>query len=196
IALFWEDGPWGITPPGHFIYIAMQLLQDRGLSFMELAHAFALIGMTQCDASISAWDNKFHYDIVRPESAIRVRAPAFQNPDPRVAVEPGWLSYIPTPEFPAYTSGHSTFGAAAAEMIGLIYGRDDVAFSGRSPDEVLWPQLKGVTRHWRGLRHMAEENGISRLYGGVHWSVDNTTALEAGQELAHHAYHSMFLKKA
>ena len=41
IALFWEDGPWGITPPGHFIYIAMQLLQDRGLSFIELAHAFA-----------------------------------------------------------------------------------------------------------------------------------------------------------
>ena len=196
IALFWEDGPWGITPPGHFIYIAMQLLQDRELSFMELAHAFALIGMTQCDASISAWDNKFHYDIVRPESAIRVRAPAFQNPDPRVAVQPGWLSYIPTPEFPAYTSGHSTFGAAAAEMIALIYGRDDVAFSGRSPDEVLWPQLKGVTRHWRGLRHMAEENGMSRLYGGVHWSVDDKRALKAGRELAYHAYHSVFLIKA
>ncbi len=113
-----------------------------------------------------------------------------------MAVEPGWLSYIPTPEFPAYTSGHSTFGAVAAEMIALIYGREDVTFSGRSPDEVLWPQLKGVTRHWRGLRHMAEENGMSRLYGGVHWSVDDKRALQAGRELAHHAYHSVFLKKA
>ena len=36
IALFWENGPWGVTPPGHFIYIAMQLLQERGLSFIEL----------------------------------------------------------------------------------------------------------------------------------------------------------------
>ena len=114
IALFWEDGPWGITPPGHMLYIAMQLLQDRDLSFIELARAFALIGMTQCDASICAWDNKYHYDIVRPESAIRVRAPAFGSGDRRVAVQSGWRSYIPTPEFPAYTSGHSTFGAAAA----------------------------------------------------------------------------------
>ncbi len=195
IAIFWEDGPWGITPPGHFLYIAMQLLQDRGLSFMELAHAFALIGMTQCDASINAWDNKFHYDIVRPESAIRVRAPAFRNPDPRVALEPGWLSYIPTPEFPAYTSGHSTFGAAAAEMIALIYGRDDIAFSGRSPDEVLWPQLRGVTRHWTSLTQVAEENGISRLYGGVHWSIDNTQALAAGRALARHAFETTLPKK-
>ena len=196
IALFWEDGPWGITPPGHFLYIAMQLLQDRGLSFIELARAFALIGMTQCDASICAWDNKFHYDIVRPESAIRARAPAFGNPDPRVAREPGWRSWIPTPEFPAYTSGHSTFGAAAAEMIALIAGRDGIAFSGRSPDAVLWPQLRGVTRHWTSLSHMAEENGLSRLYGGVHWGIDNTQALQAGRAIARQAFRSTFPARA
>ncbi len=192
IALFWEDGPWGITPPGHFIYIAMQLLQDRGLSFIELARAFALIGMTQCDASICAWDNKYHYDIVRPESAIRMRAPEFGNPDPRVAGQAGWRSYIPTPEFPAYTSGHSTFGAAAAEMIALIYGRDDIAFSGRSPDQVLWPQLNGVTRHWTSLTQMADENGMSRIYGGVHWGIDNTAALKAGRAIARQAFRSTF----
>lgn len=196
IAMFWEDGPWGITPPGHFIYIAMQLLQDRGLSFIELAHAFALIGMTQCDASISAWDNKYHHDIVRPETAIRVRAPKFGNPDPRVTRQPGWRTYIPTPEFPAYTSGHSTFGAAAAEMIAMIYGRDDISFGGRSPDEVLWPKLAGVSRHWTSLSHMAEENGLSRIYGGVHWDLDNTQALKAGRAIARQAFRSTFPKTA
>ena len=196
IAMFWEDGPWGITPPGHFVCIAIQLLQDRGLSFIELARTFALIGMTQCDASICAWDNKYHHDIVRPESAIRVRAPKFGNPDPRVALQPGWRSYIPTPEFPAYTSGHSTFGATAAEMIALIYGRDDIAFGGRSPDEVLWPKLAGVTRHWTRLSHMAEENGLSRLYGGVHWGLDNTEALKAGRAIARQAFRSTFPEKA
>ena len=195
IALFWEDGPWGITPPGHFIYIAMQLLQDRGLSFIELARAFALIGMTQCDASICAWDTKYHFDILRPESAIRVRAPKLGNPDPRVARQANWRSYIPTPEFPSYTSGHSTFGAAAAEMIALIHGRDDISFSGRSPDEVLWTQLVGVTRHWTSLSHMAEENGMSRLYGGVHWAVDHTEAMKAGRAIAQQAFRSTFRKK-
>ena len=187
IALFWEDGPWGITPPGHFIYIAMQLLQDRGLSFIELARAFALIGMTQCDASICAWDSKYHHDILRPESAIRVRAPEFDNPDLRVVRQPGWRSHIPTPAFPAYPSGHSTFGAAGAEMIALIHG-PDVSFSGRSPDGVLWPQLAGVTRRWTSLNHMAEENGLSRLYGGVHWEIDHTEAMKAGRVIARQGF--------
>ena len=196
IALFWEDGPWGVTPPGHLICIAVQLLQDRGLDFIELARAFALIGMTQCDASICAWDGKYHYDIVRPESAIRARAPVFANPDPRVTLQPGWRSYIPTPEFPAYPSGHSTFASAGAEMIALLLGRDEVSFSGRSPDEVLWPQLKGVTRHWSSLSRMAEENGMSRLYGGVHWEIDHTEAMKAGRAIARQAFRSTFPAKA
>ena len=195
IALFWEDGPWGVTAPGHFLCIAIQLLQDRDLSFIELARAFALIGMTQCDASISSWDSKYHHDILRPESAIRVRAPALGNPDPRVVREPGWRSYIPTPEFPAYTSGHSTFGAAAAEMLALIIGRDDIAFSGRSPDEVLWPQLRGVERHWTSLSRMADENGMSRIYGGVHWDVDHSAAMKAGKAIARQAFHTAFPRK-
>jgi hypothetical protein len=196
IALFWEDGPWGITPPGHFIYIAMQLLQDRGLNFIELARAFALIGMTQCDASICAWDSKYWYDVIRPETAIRVRASQFKNPDARVVRQSDWQSYIPTPEFPSYTSGHSTFGGAGCEMIAYFLGRDKISFSGRSPDQVLWPQLSGVTRHWTSLTHAAEENGISRIYGGVHWSLDNTEALKAGRRIAQQAIHNTFPKKA
>lgn len=196
IALFWEDGPWGITPPGHFIYIGMQVLQDRGLSFMELARGFALLGMTQCDASINAWDAKYHYDIVRPESAIRVRAPQFNNPDPRVATYSDWHSYIPTPEFPSYTSGHSTFGAAGMEMIARLYGSDQVAFSGRSPDQVLWPQLTGITRHWTSLSQIAEENGMSRLYGGVHWKTDHMAAMKAGRAIAVQADETLFRAKA
>ena len=195
VALFWEDGPWGITQPGHFLYIAMQLLQDRELAFIDVARAFALIGMTQCDASIAVWDNKYHHDILRPETAIRARAPTFGNPDPRVAREPRWRSYIPTPEFPSYTSGHSAFGAAAAEMIALIHGRDDLAFSGQSPDQVLWPQLRGVTRHWTSLTQMAAENGLSRIYGGVHWDKDNTESLTIGRAIARQAFDSVFATK-
>lgn len=196
IAMFWEDGPWGATPPGHFLCIAMQVLQNRGLSFIETARAFALLGITQCDASISAWDSKYHHDILRPESAIRVRAEKLGNQDPRVALQPDWNSYIPTPPFPSYTSGHSTFGAAGAEMTALIYGSDDVAFSGGAMDTVLWPTLKGVTRRWTSLSQAAEENGLSRLYGGVHWERDHTEAMRAGRGIARHAFANTFPRKA
>ncbi len=192
IALFWEDGPWGITPPGHFLYVAAQVLQNKPMSLVDRARAFALLGMTQCDASISAWDSKYAHDIVRPETAIRSRAPKFLNPDPRIHKFDNWQSFIPTPEFPAYTSGHSTFGAAGAELTALLYGSDHVRLSGISPDQVLWPQLRGVTRHWSSLSQMAEENGMSRIYGGVHWMADHTQAMKAGQMIARQAYTNMF----
>ena len=195
IALFWEDGPWGVTPPGHFIYIAMQVLQHQQIDFLDQARNFALIGMTQCDASISAWDSKYHHDILRPESAIRQRADKMSNSDPRVHCQSNWQSYIPTPAFPAYTSGHSTFGAAGCEMISLIQGTDKINISGQSPDLVLWPQLRGITRHWTSLNQIAEENGMSRLYGGVHWLLDHTQAMEAGRGIAQQAFNTLFQKR-
>ena len=81
-------------------------------------------------------------------------------------------------------------------MIALILDRDDIAFSGRSPDEVLWPQLQGVTRHWTSLSDMADENGMSRIYGGVHWEIDNTEALKAGRSIARQAFRSTFPARA
>jgi hypothetical protein len=196
IALFWEDGPWGVTPPGHFLYLAVQAHQHIPTSFIDLARNFALLGMTQCDASICAWDSKYYHDILRPESAIRARAPYFNNADPRVRRHASWQSYIPTPEFPAYTSGHSTFGAAAAGVMKHIIGHDNVPMVGITPDEVLWPQLKGVVRRWRGFDHAAEENGMSRLYGGVHWELDHRNGMRSGYEIARHACQTMFPRYA
>ncbi len=195
IALFWEDGPWGITPPGHFLLIAMQVLQDRGLDFLDMARAFALLGMTQADAAINAWNSKYHHDILRPETAIRYRASAIQNADARVRTDPNWRSYIPTPNFPAYTSGHSTFGAAGTEMTALLLGTDEVSFSHETPDQVGWPQLNGARRSWTSLSQAAEENGLSRLYGGVHWERDHVAAMAAGRSIAQQAFRQMFQRR-
>ncbi len=195
IALFWEDGPWGITPPGHFLFIAVQVLQSRGFDFLDTARAFALLGMTQCDAAINSWDSKYHHDILRPSTAIRTRSAAFGNPDKRIVEDAGWESFIPTPNFPSYTSGHSTFGAAGTEMTALLLGTDKVTFSHESPDQVGWPQIVGARRTWTSLSQAAEENGWSRLYGGVHWRLDHTAAMKAGRQIAQQAFETMFQRK-
>lgn len=192
IALFWEDGPWGITPSGHFLYIALQVMQDRRFDFLDMARNFALLGASQADASISAWDSKYHHDIVRPETAICMRGDDFSNSDPRVRKDRSWESFIPTPNFPAYTSGHSTFGATGVEMIKLLIGTDAVNFSHESPDQVLWPTLTGKRRYFTSLDQAAHENGWSRLYGGVHWLADHEAADKAGRNIARHAFSTMF----
>jgi len=195
IALFWEDGPWGITPPGHFLYVAVQVMQDRGFDFLDMARNFALLGATQADASISSWDSKYHHDILRPETAICLRADQLGTTDPRVQKDRKWESYIPTPNFPAYTSGHSTFGGAGIEMTKLLIGTDAVNFANESPDQVLWPTLTGKTRYFTSLEQARVENGMSRMYGGVHWMSDHNAADDAGNKIARQAFATMFQRR-
>lgn len=196
IAFFWEDGPRGVTPPGHWQLIAMDVIQDRGLPLIEQARLFALLSMAQADAAITTWHSKYTHDIVRPETAIRQRADRFGNPALVGQRQADWTSLIPTPGFPAYTSGHSTFSAASARMIANFIGRDDVRFSSASPDLVNWPeQLTGVRRSWSSLWQAAEEAGASRLYGGIHWDADNDEALDIGRELADYVFAHAIVEK-
>ncbi len=194
IALFWEDGPRGATPPGHWLIIAMQLCQGR-FSIYELARIMALASIAQADAAITAWDSKYHYDILRPETAIRYRAHKLGNRDPRVKGQTGWTSLINTPPFPAYTSGHSCFSGAGARAIALALGTDRVKFTRFPTDLVNWPQLCGVTRNFSSIWQAAEENGQSRIYGGVHWQIDNRIALYVGSKLADHAFANAFQRR-
>ncbi|MBO6548886.1 MAG: vanadium-dependent haloperoxidase [Rhizobiales bacterium] len=193
IAFFWEDGPWGVTPPGHFVVIAMQLFQHMNMSLVAQARAMALTSMAMADSAIATWHSKYTHDIIRPETAIRYRSNKFNNGDSRVVGQSNWKSLIPTPPFPAYTSGHSAFGASAARMIAHIIGRDRVTFSKKAADTVIWPDhLSGVTRSWNSLSQAADENGMSRIYGGVHWMADNVEGLRAGKAIADYVVRNKF----
>lgn len=183
IAFFWEDGPRGATPPGHWQIIAMDLMQRRELDLLDQARFMVLVSLAQADAAIVTWDCKFEMDVLRPETAIRTKAlphetfAKFHDPD--------WKTLIPTPPFPSYTSGHSTFSGTSARMLAHLMGTDNVSFSGMAPDLVNWPtQLRGVRRSWTRLSQAAEEAGASREYGGIHWEADNTEGLRIGRRIA------------
>lgn len=195
IAFFWEDGPRGVTPPGHWLIVAMRVTQDMGLSLLEQARLFALLSIGQADAAITTWHSKYTHDIIRPETVIRQRANSIGNPYIKGTEDRNWRSLIFTPDFPAYTSGHSTFSGMGARMIANVIGRDDVKFSARAPDLVNWPkQLANVKRSWTSLWQAAEENGMSRIYGGVHWDADNTEGLRVGRDLADYVYQNAFVR--
>lgn len=176
-ALFWEDGLMGITIAGHFQLIAMQLIKQRQTSLEEQARLFALLSLAMADAGIVAWHNKYRTDIIRPETAIRYADSRFNN----LNQDARWKSYIPTPNFPTYVSGHSAFGAAACSMMSALFGSDQINLTSPAPDMVNWPsQLQGVRRHYQSLTQIADENGMSREYGGVHWEIDNREGLRLG----------------
>lgn len=177
IALFWADGEGTVTPPGHWNRIAQAVSRDRRLSLDEKARLFALLNVALADVGIACWDCKYHFRFWRPIQGIR-EAEADDNPD--TTADRDWEPLLVTPPFPSYTSGHSSFSGAAATILAAVVGSDPVRFQTTSDG------LPGVTRRFSGFWTAAEEAGMSRIYGGIHWQFDNTDGLAGGKKVAEH----------
>ena len=163
IALFWADGAGTETPPGHWNGIAQIIAAGQGNTLEENARLFALLNIAMADAAICAWDAKYTFHFWRPVTAIN-----FAEPDLI------WASFIVTPPFPDYVSGHRTFSGAAATVLALFYGTEDLPFTTGSDS------LSGVYRSFPTCLDAAEEAAVSRLYGGIHFRSANEDGLQAG----------------
>jgi hypothetical protein len=212
IGVYWGyDGAAELgTPPRLYNQIIRRLAIARGFSVEENAILFALVNAAMGDAGILAWDQKYIHDFWRPVVGIREHdstmgpAATMGNDTLSDDCDPSWLPLgAPktnvlaknfTPPFPAYPSGHATFGAAALHIARLFCGvkhkgPDDLfngldfvseEYNGVNKDN------KGAVRpnHVRafpdGLWQMIEENGRSRVFLGVHWIFDAFAVNEAG----------------
>jgi membrane-associated phospholipid phosphatase len=181
IALFWADGGGTATPPGHWDLIARGIAISQNLSLIQNARLFALLGIAEADAGIAAWDSKYYYNLWRPITGIR-EADVDGNPD--TAPDTTWTPLIATPPFPSYISGHSTFSAAAARVLGLFFGNDVFNFTTTSDG------LPGVQRSFTSFSQAAAEAGQSRIYGGIHWQFDNTAGLATGRALGEQIFYN------
>ena len=164
IALFWDDNPFvsrhkghvmfqdkKMTPGGHWLAIVRKACRMRGMDAVSSSRAYALTSVALYDAFISCWHEKYRSVRIRPQTAIQR------------LIDEQWISYIQTPPFPEYTSGHSTISASAAEVLTDIFG-DGFAFTDSSELEYNLP-----VRSFTSFRQAAEEASVSRIYGGIHF---------------------------
>ena len=172
---FWNDDLGTSTPPGHWNMIAQDLARRKNLSVPETARLFALLNFAEADAAIGCWETKFYYNVWRPETAIRETE---AKTNPHVQVDPDFIPNMPSPPFPSYTSGHSTFSAAGARILALYFGTDDIEFS------VTSDALPGAVRTFRKLSDAQKEAGMSRVWGGIHTMSDNLEAQTMGLKIA------------
>jgi hypothetical protein len=168
---FWNDNTGTWTPPGHWNAIAEEVAQQQGDSLADDARLFAELDVSLADAGIAAWDAKYTYDSWRPVTAIRA-ADTSGNPD--VTQDPNWTPLLTTPNFPEYVSGHSTFSAAAATVLDSFFG-DNVSFTSTSAS---------YTRTFSGFDQAAQEAGMSRVYGGIHFEFSNVDGQATGNAVA------------
>lgn len=164
IARFWSDDPMlSPTPPGHWIVIALNELERRKAGAIDHADLLARLGITLADAFIGCWHEKFAYDLVRPVTYIR-----------RV-IDPKWEPILITPPFPEYPSGHSTQSGAAATVLTAFFG-DNYAFTDTTHEKDNLPN-RSFASFWQA----AQEAGISRLYGGIHFRAAIDRGLDQGR---------------
>jgi hypothetical protein len=199
IALFWGyDGTPGLgTPPRLYNEIAQTIALQQGNSEVQNARMFALINIAMADAGIACWFGKFTYNFWRPVTAIRAgdtdgnaatAADATWTPLGAPNDDGGGTNF--TPPFPAYASGHATFGAALFRTLADFYGTDNISFTihsdefnGATVDQN--GQVRPVlTRSFTSFSQAAEENGQSRIYLGIHWNFDKVQGIAQGDKIA------------
>ena len=170
IARFWSDDPMlSFTPPGHWIAIAHDLLDQKKAGLDESAEVMMRLGVAMADGFIGCWNAKFQYDYVRPVTVIKK------------LIDAKWEPLLITPPFPEYPSGHSTESGAAAAVLSSIYG-EDFAFIDRTHVR------DGLgERSFPSFRAAAEEAGMSRMYGGIHFRPAIEQGLEQGRCIAQFA---------
>ncbi|HEX2046367.1 MAG TPA: DM13 domain-containing protein [Acidimicrobiales bacterium] len=149
IAQFWAGGAGTPLPPGIWNQILLDTVREERLSTPQVARAFALLNVAQADAGNAAWDCKYAFWSPRPVNAIR-----------DLGLDPNFRSFLPTPPFPSYISGHSTYSAAASEVLSYL-------FPSRAAD----------------FKAKAEEAAVCRLYGGIHYRSDNDVGLQVGSQV-------------
>ncbi len=140
ISDYWADGAGTYTPPGHWNQIAEKLIIGSKWSEVRTARALSLINRAMLDSGILCWYAKYKYYVPRPSQI---------NPDIKTSTG--------IPNFPSYTSGHSSFSASAGTILGYLF-----------PDQK------------ENLISQYVEAGDSRVYGGIHYMFDNIEGRKSG----------------
>ena len=109
------------TPPRISTDALVQIAAE-GIEWMELARLLALINVAMADAGLVAWKAKYDYEFARPITAIREAG--FPTWTPLCAPASNKIGPNFTPPFPAYASGHATFGAALFQILRKFYHTD------------------------------------------------------------------------
>jgi len=201
---YWADGPGTELPPGHWVLFTQWVARRDSNSVDDDAKLFFAITNAMLDASIAVWDCKRAFDYVRPITAIHflmagqdIRAWGGPFQGTRTIKGEQWLPYQlgvqPTPAFPEFSSGHSAFSSSAAEVLRSFTGSDAFGHSitvkaGASAVEPGLVPASDVTLSWATFSDAADEAGMSRRWGGIHFVEGDLQSRALGRKVGAQAW--------
>ena len=157
--------------------ITADAIRERHLSLVDAARVFTLVNVSIHDSLHTTQTSKFVYGLWRPVTAIRNAA---DDLNPATDPDAAWLPLITTPPYPSYGGNMAGAGAAAATALARAFGTNDMHA------DATWHLSGGgdITHHFDGFRQAAEEQSMSRIYGGIHYRFDQVAGQQVGRSVA------------
>jgi uncharacterized protein DUF6851/vanadium-dependent haloperoxidase-like protein len=203
-AEYWADGPASESPPGHWLLFGAATARARGYNLDQSAKLTFALANAELDASIAAWNAKRRWDYVRPITAVRHRMRgklvlAWAGPYKGTRLIRGetWHPYqaatFPTPPFPEYVSGHSTFSGAGARVLQRFTGSDlfGARVTIRPGSSFIEPGATPLLPQvllWLTFSAARDEAGNSRRQGGIHFPDADVHGRELGASVGQNAW--------
>lgn len=166
-----------MTPGGHWMGITGIICQNQKADFNKTVYTYTTVSFALMDAFIACWDAKFTFNLIRPETMINKY------------IDANWKPFLQTPPFPEYTSGHSIISTAAATVLEHIYGKQTPF---RDSTERAWGF---PDRSFETPRQAADEAGMSRFYGGIHYRSSVFVARDQGVNVGNYILSKLKMKK-
>jgi hypothetical protein len=204
IVEYWADGPDSELPPGHWVLFAQWVSRRDRHTVDDDAKMFFAMTNALLDASIAVWDCKRTFDYVRPITAVRflmagqdIRAWGGPFRGTQTIRGEQWQAYqtsaVPTPAFPEFSSGHSAFSAAAAEVLRSYTGSDAfgdsiIVRAGSSRVEPGAVPATDIVFRWQTFSEAADQAGMSRRYGGIHFREGDLQSRAMGRRIGAQAW--------
>ncbi len=189
IAAFWDCNPFAlqdnghllvgmkkISPGAHWIGIAGIACEKAQFNFSKTLQVYTVVSMGLMDGFLCCWDEKYRSNRIRPETAIRKY------------IDPNWRPFLQTPPFPEYLSGHSTISATSATILTAFFG-ENFAY-----DDTVEERFGLPKRSFSSFKQAAEEAGISRLYGGIHFMDAITNGQKQGELVGENVVRKVLLR--
>ncbi len=176
---FWSDDCpiLTFTPSARWIAITNQVIENQNPDLPRALEAYAKVGFALSDAGVRSWAEKYRFNYLRPIDYIRQ---VIGDPDWNTVMCPDGSGLYFTPNFPAYPSGHATFGAAASVVLSDMFGGNYIMIDHSHEERT---EFNGSPRSFDSFFEMAEENGLSRIPLGVHFRMDSDAGLGLGYEI-------------
>jgi hypothetical protein len=175
-AIWWHDrhlGEWAIK---------RQLATSQRLNTLQTARMFAMVDLSEADATSACFNEKRAWMFWRPVTAIQL---ADTDGNPATEADPTWMPLLVTPPHPDFTSGHTCFTTASMSALAYFFGRNDIPFSAYSSDA-------GTTRYFNSFSQAINEVIGARIWGGIHTRTADIEGAKIGAKVTNYMIKNYF----